>query len=236
MKRFYKSVAVEPVKGGFALLLDRRPVKTPGRTALILPSAAMSRAVADEWEGQGEEIVISTMPMTGFANAAIDRIAPDPARFVSDIAAYGETDTLCYRADPGDPLAAKQEHEWEPILRWAENRYDIRLIRVAGIVHQPQAMHSLSRLTAVVRAFDPFTLAGLSTIASIGGSLISALAMLENAYAPDVIWRAVCLEELWQEDLWGADAEAEATRALRRTAFDDAYRFCCIARGISGER
>lgn len=236
MKRFYKSVTFEPVEGGFALMLDGRPVKTPARASLVLPNADMAQAVADEWAGQGEDIVIASMPMTGFANAAIDRIAPDAERFVSDIAAYGEADTLCYRADPGDPLAARQEQEWEPILRWAENRYDIILIRVAGIVHQSQSMHSLSRLTTAVRACDPFVLAGLSTITSIGGSLISALAMLEKAYTPDVIWRAVCLEELWQEDLWGADAEAEATRALRRAAFDDAYRFCCIARGIGRER
>lgn len=236
MKRFYKTVTVEPVETGFALMLDGRPVKTPGRAPLVLPSAAMAQAVADEWAGQGEQIVIASMPMTGFANAAIDRIAPDPARFISDIAAYGETDTLCYRADPGDPLAERQLAEWEPIVQWAENRFDIRLIRVAGIVHQPQSTHSLSRLTSVVAAFDPHVLAGLSTISSIGGSLVSALAMLEQAFDSETIWRAVCLEELWQEELWGADAEALETRALRRAAFDDAYRFCCIARGVSSER
>lgn len=236
MKRFYTSVTVEPVDDGFALLLDGRLVKTPGRASLILPSALMAQAIADEWAGQGEEIVIASMPMTGFANAAIDRIAPDPGRFVSDIAAYGETDTLCYRADPGDPLAERQHAEWEPILQWAENRYDIRLIRVAGIVHQPQSTHSLSRLTSVVKAFDPYVLAGLSTITTIGGSLVSSLAMLEQAFDSGAIWRAVCLEELWQEELWGADAEAEVTRALRRATFDDAYRFCCIAQGANAER
>lgn len=236
MKRFYSSVTIDPVEGGFALLLDGRPVKTPGRARLVLPSAAMAQAVADEWAGQGEEIIIATMPMTGFANAAIDRIAPDPARFIGDIAAYGETDTLCYRADPGDPLAARQQHEWEPILEWAEHRYDIRLIRVAGIVHQPQSTHSLSRLISVVAACDPYVLAGLSTIASIGGSLVSSLAMLEQAFDSETIWRAVCLEELWQEELWGADGEAETTRALRKAAFDDAFRFCCIARGANRER
>lgn len=236
MKRFYTSVTVDSVDSGFALLLDGRPVKTPGRAALVLPSAAMAQAVADEWAGQGEDIVIASMPMTGFANAAIDRIAPDPARFVSDIAAYGETDTLCYRADAGDPLAVRQHAEWEPILQWAENRYDISLIRVAGIIHQPQSLHSLSRLLAVVEAFDPYVLAGMSTITSIGGSLVSALAMLEQAFDSGTIWRAVCLEEFWQEDLWGADADAEATRALRRAAFDDAYRFCCIADRVGAER
>lgn len=236
MKRFYTRVTVEPVEAGFALMLDGRPVKTPGRAQLVLPSISMAQAIADEWAGQGEEIVIASMPMTGFANAAIDRIAPDPARFISDIAGYGETDTLCYRADPGDPLAARQHAEWEPILQWAENRYDITLLRVAGIVHQPQSMHSLSRLTAAVAALDPHGLAGLSTLTSIGGSLVSSLALLEQAFDFEAIWRAVCLEELWQEELWGADAEAEETRALRRADFADAHRYCRIARAACGER
>lgn len=236
MKRFYSTVTVEPGEGGLAVLLDGRLVKTPARATLLLPRADMAQAVADEWAGQGEDIVIGSMPMTGLANAAIDRIAPDPARFVRDIAAYGATDTLCYRADPDDPLAQRQQQEWDPILEWAESRYDIRLIRVAGIVHQPQPSHSLSRLTSVVSTCDPFVLAGLSTMASIGGSLVSALALLQQAFDGATIWRAICLEELWQEELWGADAEAVATRALRKTAFDEAYRFCCIAGGVGGER
>ena len=132
MKRFYKTVTTQPVDNGHALLLDNRPVKTPLREPLVLPTAAMADAVAGEWDAQGEEIIIASMPLTGFANAAIDQVAPQWQRFVDDIAAYGETDTLCYRADPGDPLAERQDREWEPVLQWAENRFDIRLIRVAG--------------------------------------------------------------------------------------------------------
>jgi chaperone required for assembly of F1-ATPase len=236
MKRFYKTVATQAVADGHALLLDGRPVKTPMRQPLVVPTRAMAQAVAAEWEGQGEEIVIASMPHTGFANAAIDRIIPEPDRFVSDIVAYGETDTLCYRADPGEPLAERQQRDWEPILQWAENRYDIRLVRVAGIIHQPQAQHSLSRLQSVVSAHHGFVLAGLTTIASIGGSLVAALALLEEAFDSETIWRAVCLEELWQEELWGADFEALETRRLRRAAFDDAKRFCSLAQDTGGER
>lgn len=231
MKRFYKTVTTEPVENGHALVLDNRPVKTPLRAPLVLPNAAMAEAVAAEWAAQGEEIVIGTMPLTGFANAAIDQVAPQRERFIDDIAAYAETDTLCYRADPGDPLAERQDRDWEPILRWAENRYDIRMIRVAGIIHQPQSAHSLSRLKTSVRAMDPFTLAGFSTLVSIGGSLVSALALYEQAFDSGTIWRSICLEELWQEELWGADAEAVAAREHRRAAFDAAWQFCCTAKG-----
>lgn len=231
MKRFYKSVASQVCDQGHQLLLDDRPVKTPMRLPLVLPTRAMADAVAEEWEAQGEEIVIASMPLTGFANAAIDQVAPQHARFVDDTAAYGETDTLCYRADPGDPLADRQDRDWEPILQWAENRYDISMIRVAGIIHQPQSPHSLSRLKAPVMAMDAFFLAGFSTLTSLGGSLVAALALAENAFDSERIWQAICLEELWQEELWGADAEAVQARTQRRAAFDAAWRFCCIAQG-----
>jgi len=231
MKRFYKTVTTQPVDNGHALLLDNRPVKTPMREPLVLPTVAMADAVAGEWDAQGEEIIIASMPLTGFANAALDQVAPQRQRFVDDIAAYGETDTLCYRADPGDPLAERQDRDWEPILKWAENRYDISMIRVAGIIHQPQSTHSLSRLKAPVMAMDPFTLTGFSTLTSLGGSLVCALALLEKAFDSERIWQAICLEELWQEELWGADGEAVQAREHRRAALDAAWRFCCIAQG-----
>lgn len=236
MKRFYKTVAINAVGSGHALLLDDRKVLTPARAPLVLPNAVMAEALAAEWAEQGEQIILSAMPLNGLANAAIDQIAGNRSRFVSDIAAYGETDTLCYRADAGDPLALRQQAEWDPILHWAEKRFDMALIRVAGIIHQPQSHHSLSRMKAVVDSCDPFVLAGLSTITSIGGSLVAALGLLENAFETDMIWQALCLEECWQEELWGADADAVKTREHRRTAFDAACRFCCIAQGKSPER
>ncbi len=231
MKRFYSLVSTQPVDGGHALLLDNRPVRTPLRAPLVVPSQAMADAIAEEWSSQGDEIVIASMPLTGFANAAIDQVAPQRARFVDDIAAYGETDTLCYRADPGDPLAERQERDWEPILCWAENRYDISMIRVAGIIHRPQSTHSLSRLRAQVMALDAFSLAAFSTLTSLGGSLVAALALAEKAFDSERIWQAICLEELWQEELWGADGEAVTARSHRRAAFDAAWRFCCTVNG-----
>jgi len=231
MKRFYKTVSILAADQGHQLLLDGRPVKTPMRLPLVLPTEALAVAIRAEWEAQGEDIVIASMPLTGFANAAIDQVAPQRQRFIDDISAYGETDTLCYRADPGDPLAERQNRDWEPILQWAENRFDIRMIRVAGIIHQPQSSHSLSRLKAPVMAMDNFMLTGFSTLASLGGSLVAALALAEKAFDSECIWNALCLEELWQEELWGADGEAVAARDHRRAAFDAAWRFCCTING-----
>lgn len=236
IKRFYKTAAVEPKDNGFALLLDGRAVKTPARHPLVLPTQALAEAIATEWQAQGEEIVIASMPMTGFANAAIDRVMPEPALFIREITGFGETDTLCYRGESGEPLTQRQHSEWEPLLQWAERRYDISLIRVAGVIHQPQPQHSLSRLEAAVAALHPFVLAPMTTLTSIGGSLVCSLALLERASEPDTVWRAICLEELWQEELWGAEAEAVQARGHRKAAFDDAHRFCRIASESLGER
>lgn len=236
MKRFYKAATVERTDEGFALLLDGRAVKTPARQPLVLPTHALAEAVADEWRAQGEDIIIASMPMTGFANAAIDRVLPQPDLFVREIASFGETDTLCYRAEPGEALATRQSDQWEPLLAWAENRYDIRLVSIVGVIHQPQPEHSLSRLEAAVAALNPFVLAPLVTITSIGGSLVSALALVEGEFGKDAIWQAVCLEELWQEELWGAEEEAVKARLHRKAAFDDAHRFAMIARDSLRER
>ena len=236
MKRFYKTVSVDRQGSGFALLLDGRGVKTPARQPLVLPSAALARAVAAEWQAQGDEINIASMAMTGFANAAIDRIAPEPALFVREIASFGETDTLCYRADSGDPLAVRQGELWDPMLEWAENFYDITLIRIAGVIHQPQPPHSLLRLKAAVAPLNPFVLAPMITLTTIGGSLVAALGLLEGAFDLATVWRAISLEELWQEELWGVEAEAVKARLHRKLAFDEAYKFCCIAKGMDLER
>ena len=135
MKRFYKQVSVTPDLG---ITLDGRPVRTPGRLPLVLPNAALAEAVADEWREQGEEILPHAMRLTGLANAAIERIAPDLESFAAGLAAYAESELLCYRADAPEPLVARQAAVWDPILAWARARYDVGFVLVEGIMHQPQ--------------------------------------------------------------------------------------------------
>jgi len=227
VKRFYAEAGLGPAgAGGTPILLDGRPVHTPMRAPLLLPHAALAAAVRDEWQHQGERIDPAGMPLTGLANAAIDQIAPARERFVDQIAAYADSDTLCYRADPGDPLAAHQAEHWDPLLAWAERRYDIALRRIAGILHQPQDPQALAQLRRGVARHDAFMLAGMLSLTGLTGSLVLTLALVEQAFGPDPVWRAAMLEELWQEDRWGADAEATARRAARRREFDAAVNFC----------
>ena len=225
MRRFYKEAAVGE---GNAVLLDGRPVKTPGRAPLAPPNASLAEAIADEWNAQGEIIDPRSMPLTGLANAAIDRIAPAKAAFVQGLAVFGESDLLCYRAEGPAPLVARQVELWDPILAWAQDRYDIAFQVTAGIVHRPQPPETIAHLAAAVHARDPFALAGLSPLVTVSGALVVALALAEGAIGLDAAWAAAALDEEWQAGQWGEDADAAKALAARRADFTAAARFLAL--------
>jgi chaperone required for assembly of F1-ATPase len=220
MKRFWKEVAVEDGE----VRLDGRPVRTPGRAPLALP-AALAEAVAEEWRGVGETLDPRAMPLTGLANAAIDRIAPDTATFAAGLAAYGETDLLCYRAEDPDDLVARQQAAWDPILAWARERYDMHVETTAGIVHRPQPAATLTRLGEAVASRDAFALAGLSPVVTTTGTLIGALSLAEGAIDADTLWTAAHVDEDWQAEQWGHDPLAAEARAGKRRDYDAGVRF-----------
>lgn len=222
MKRFYKA-AHATAEG--AIALDGRPVRTPGRQALAVPSAALAEAIAAEWNGQSEQIDPRSMPLTGLANAAIDRIGADPDAFARSLAVYGESDLLCYRADRPRELRERQEESWDKLLAWARRRFDVDFRTTCGIVHVAQPAPTVQRLSHAVATLDAFRLAGLSPLVTIGGSLLAALAVLEGAISPEAAWDAVTIDEQWQREQWGEDSEEEARLANRRSDFLSAARF-----------
>ncbi|MFC7498924.1 ATP12 family chaperone protein [Enterovirga sp. GCM10030262] len=228
MTRFYSHATLRAAQGGFEILLDERAVKTPARRPLLLPTEPLARAVAEEWNAQGEKVDPRSMPLTGLANAAIDRVAPDAESFARGLAAYGENDLLCYRAEGPSSLVARQAELWDPLLAWARRRFDVDFEIVCGIMHRPQYEATLRQLAHAVAARDPFALAGLSPIVTIGGSLIVALALAEEAIDLDRAWSAATLDEAWQAEQWGEDAEAAAALEARRHDFAAAYRFLTL--------
>ena len=228
MKRFYKNAAAVPSAGGVAILLDERPVKTPGRHPLLVPTEELAEAIVAEWNEQGEDIDPRAMPLTGLANAAIDRVTPDPAAFAKSLAGYGESDLLCYRAEGPQPLVRRQAEQWDRLLDWARHRFDIELETVCGVMHRPQPPASVGELAAAVAARDPFRLAGLSPLVTVGGSLIIALALAEGAIGLEEGWAAATLDEQWQIEQWGEDALAAQAMAARRRDFEAAYRFLTL--------
>lgn len=225
MKRFYKQAEASAAEGGFAIALDSRPVRTPGRASLIVPTRALADAIAGEWMAQGDDIDPRSMTCTGLSNAAIDRVAPDPAGFAAGLSVYGESDLLCYRADSPAALVARQADRWDPLLDWAAQHYDIVFAVATGIIHTPQPAATLERLTATTAARSPFHLAGLSPLVTITGSLVAALALAEGAVDADTVWQAATVDERWQAERWGEDALAQQAEDARRAEFLAAARF-----------
>ena len=229
MKRFWKQVSAVPAEGGHDIQLDGKPVRTPGRAPLTLPSPALADAVADEWRNVGETIDPRAMPLTGLANAAIDRIAPDPAAFAAGLAKYGESDLLCYRADHPLELQLRQQAAWDPLLDWARTRYGVDPVTTTGVMHRAQSPETITKLAEAVAARSPFELAALSPLVTVTGSLVAALALLEAAATPDDIWSAANLDEDWQAEHWGWEWTAEERRAKRLAAFARAMDFARLA-------
>jgi chaperone required for assembly of F1-ATPase len=229
MKRFYEDVAVTEADGGFRVTLDGRPIRTQGGAAQVVPTRAVAEALADEWRAQGDEIDSKNFVLRDLADYAIDRVAPDPAASVARLLPYAETDTLCYRADPHEPLYRRQHALWEPLVQAFEARHGVRLERVSGIVHRPQPPETLARLSEVLATLDPFTLAALETLTSLAVSLTIGLLALEPDADPDALFAAANCEQDWQAEQWGWDAQAEEGRKLRLEAFRQAVRFARLA-------
>ena len=225
VKRFWKTVALAEIEGGRSVLLDERPLKTPARQTLILPAPPLAKAIAEEWSNCGEDIDPRRMPLTGLANAAVDHVAPDPARFAGDLAKYAEGDLLCYRADHPAKLVEAQAKAWDPLLDWARSRFAVDFRVTSGVVHISQPATTVAHLSAELEQASAFALAALSPIVTIGGSLVTALALFERAIDVATAWHAVSVDERWQIDTWGADDEAVAALAGRERDFAAAARF-----------
>jgi chaperone required for assembly of F1-ATPase len=228
MKRFYKEAAAAPGPGGVAVMLDGRAIRTPARQALEVPTEELAEAIAEEWNRQGDDVDPRSMPLTGLANAAIDRVAPDPAAFAAGLAAYGESDLLCYRSEGPQPLVQRQAETWDPLLAWAGKRFGIDFELVCGVMHKAQPARTIEQLRRAVAARDPFRLAALSPLVTISGSLVVALALAEGEIGLETAWAAATLDEAWQAEQWGEDPLATQALAARRQEFEAAYRFLTL--------
>lgn len=225
MKRFYETVGTRQVDGGWQVTLDGRGLKTVKSTPQIVPTQSFASALAAEWESQGEDMNPNGFALRDTVDYAIDVVAADRPAMAEKIATYGDTDTLLYRANPDEPLYARQMEVWEPIVAAFETREGVELVRISGIIHRPQSDAALDILRGRLGQLSPFTLAGIEAMASLAASLIVALSAAEATQQDEVLelWRAASLEEEWQADLWGRDYEAEDRRAKRQNDFLKAW-------------
>lgn len=228
MRRFWKAVEVAKEADGWSVTLDGRPLRTPAKAPFLVPTEALARRVAAEWAAQGERVDPASMPFTRSANSAIDRVAPAHAEVASIVAAYAETDLLCYRATHPAELARRQAEAWDPLLDWAASALGTPLKATVGIVPVAQPSASLAALAEEVRRHDPFALAALHDLVALSGSLILGLAVAKGRLSPDRAWELSRLDEDWQEAQWGTDEDAAAVAAARRRDFLHAAAFLSL--------
>jgi chaperone required for assembly of F1-ATPase len=213
MKRFYKDVSVGPAQNGFAVLLDGRPVLTPGRNMLVLPTERLAGAIAREWQAQDPDIIATTMPLLRLANTVVDGVAVSRAVVIDAILRFGENDLICYRAHQPPELAARQREGWDPLLTWVRQRHGAQMRTAEGLTHVDQTPDALLALRQALEEEGPFTLGALHVIASITGSVVLALAVAAGVITGADAFALSRIDETYQAEKWGEDAEA-AKRAI----------------------
>lgn len=230
-KRFWKEVSITDTPEGLGLALDGRAVKTPAKAALIVPSRALAQMLADEWQAQGDVVDPATMPATRAANAAIDKVRGQKAEVADLLAAYGDSDLLCYRAEGPEGLLAREARAWDPLIDWAAHRYGTRPLVCHGVMHRPQPAALLASMRVDIDRLGAFELTAFHDLVAMSGSLIIALAALDRFDTPQALWQVSRIDEDWQIEQWGADEEAAALTAGRRRAFLDAAAFYFALQG-----
>lgn len=215
-KRFYSEVTLAPTDDGFAVLLDGRPVKTPGRRPLAVPMRRAAEVVAAEWDAQRERIDPATMPMTRLVNTVVEAIADDPIPVRDDLARYIETDLLFYRAGTPERLVARQQELWDPVLDWARDSFGARYLLTEGVMHVAQPPAAIAAFRDRLAGIDdPFKVAAMHQATTLTGSALLALALAEGHLSAEDVWQRAHVDEDWNIEQWGADDEASARRELR---------------------
>ncbi|SMY06393.1 ATP12 family chaperone protein [Flavimaricola marinus] len=230
-KRFWKSVSVAEADTGYGIALDGRPVRSPYKTQLIVPSRPMAEAIAEEWDAQQGVIKPEEMPLTRMANSALDKVAPQKSAVLAHLAEYAETDLLCYRAETPPALGERQSAGWDPVLDWAREALGAPFQIGLGVMPFAQPSDVSDRIGEQLARFDDFELTGLHDLIGLSGSAVLGLAVSHGRLTGAEAWALSRIDEDWQTEQWGVDDEAEEMAALKAAGFLSAERFLRLARG-----
>ena len=225
LKRFWTEVAVEAEAGGFTIRLDARPVRTPAKRALVVPTEVMADRIAEEWDAQTDAVDPKSMPWTRSANAAIDKVSVQRDEVKTYLGGYADTDLLLYRAEGPEGLIARQRAGWDPVLDWIATRYGVQLVQTEGVMPVSQAPEALAQLTQTMDNMSDFQITGFHDLVTLSGSFSLALATVEERHEPAAIWALSRIDEAWQIEQWGEDDEANEVAEIKKSAFLHAAEF-----------
>ncbi|MEX0692891.1 MAG: ATP12 family protein [Rhodospirillales bacterium] len=229
-RRFYTRVGIRAEQGGYAVLLDDRPFRTPGRVILLTSTEALGEAIAAEWEAQGEKINPHSMPLTQIACTVTDHIVPGRSDIEEQLARFAEADLLCYRAENPKDLALRQQQMWQPVLDWLSGQHGIDFAVTTAVIAEPQPEQALAKIRAVIAACDDHELAALSVLTQAMGSLSLGLAVMQDYLDWESAAKAAQLDETFQSELWGSDREAELRLKALRDDMEAAGRYLRLHR------
>ena len=230
-KRFWKNVHVASLEAGYSIKLDEKILKTPAKKQMLLPTEKLAKKVASEWDQQVEEIDPTTMPFTKSANAALDKVSEQSEEVISLLGEYGETDLLYYRADSPPELQKRQKLGWDPIIKWAENTFEVQINCGTGIVYIPQNEKLISETRKKINTLSIFELAAFYDMVSITGSLILGLAIINGRLSAEEAYQLSRIDEQWQLEQWGEDEEAQVASNLKKIAILHSEEFFALSGG-----
>lgn len=233
-KRFWKQTSAVKSGDGYSIMLDDRQVQTPAKAQLVVPTLALAKAISSEWDAQVGKIDPSNMPLTRTANSAIDTVTLRKPEIVDIVAAYGDADLLCYRAETPAGLIGQQDEHWNPLLAWAKDHLEVELATRTGIVHKPQSGQALNRFHYLVDQFQAFELAAFHDLVTLSGSLVIGFAASRNHLSISQLWDVSRIDESWQISQWGEDEEDAKKVAVKRQAFLDAAKFLDLIENKDG--
>lgn len=210
MKKFYKIAEAGTAPGGYVVRLDGKPVRTPMKNPLLLPSLLLAEAIAQEWKAQGNDIQPTSMPFTQLANTMTDKTkGDDRAEMNEQLLEYGGSDLVCYLATHPTDLVRRQKQRWLPLTAWMKEKYGIGFEIVSGIKYHHQSQESLDKLQTLLENLNAADFTSVQAASATTGSVVIALALLENRISPEEAYQAACVDEIYQLATWGADAEAQ---------------------------
>lgn len=225
MKRFWKQAEAVETPDGFAVALDARRVKTPGKQDLLAPTRGLAEAIAMEWDACGEVINPDAMPLTRLTNSTLEKVVHQHGAIADLLAEYGSSDLLCYRATAPQALIDRQARAWDPLLDWAREAYGLEFVLQSGVMPVDQPSDTVARIGVLTHALEPFQMMAFHEMVSLSGSWVLGLAGIKNVHPPDDLWARSVVDDLFQEEQWGQDDEAIEAREVKRDAFCLAHRF-----------
>jgi len=230
-KRFWKNVHVVSSETGYLIKLDDKILKTPAKKQMLLPTEALAKKVASEWDEQVEEIDPTTMPFTKSSNAALDKVSEQFEEVTSLLGEYGDTDLLYYRADSPPELQKRQKTGWDPIVNWAETTFKVQINCGTGIVYIAQNEKLISEIHIKINNLSIFELTAFYDMVSITGSLILGLAIINGRLSAEEAYQLSRIDEQWQLEQWGEDEEAQVASNQKNIAILHSEEFFALSDG-----